>query len=40
MYPGSLGLRSGDEELELAVLYLIATLVLLVRPTGIFGKTS
>ncbi len=28
------------EELELAVLYLIATLVLLVRPTGIFGKTS
>ncbi len=28
------------EELELAVLYLIATLVLLVRTTGIFGKTS
>ncbi len=28
------------EELELAVLYLIAALVLLFRPTGLFGKAS
>ncbi|MFQ5897788.1 MAG: branched-chain amino acid ABC transporter permease [Candidatus Methylomirabilia bacterium] len=28
------------EELELAVLYLIAALVLLVRPTGLFGRAS
>jgi branched-chain amino acid transport system permease protein len=25
-------------EIELAVLYLIATVVLLVRPTGLFGR--
>ncbi|MFQ5995684.1 MAG: branched-chain amino acid ABC transporter permease [Acidiferrobacterales bacterium] len=28
------------EELELAVLYLIAAIVLLVRPTGLFGRPS
>ncbi|MFQ5754912.1 MAG: branched-chain amino acid ABC transporter permease [Acidiferrobacterales bacterium] len=28
------------EELELAVLYLIAAVVLLIRPTGLFGKPS
>jgi branched-chain amino acid transport system permease protein len=27
-------------EIELAVLYLIAAIVLLVRPTGMFGKAS
>jgi branched-chain amino acid transport system permease protein len=27
-------------EIELAVLYLIAALVLLVKPTGLFGSTS
>ena len=27
------------EELELAVLYLIAALVLLIRPTGLFGRS-
>jgi branched-chain amino acid transport system permease protein len=25
-------------EIELAVLYLIATVVLIVRPTGLFGR--
>jgi branched-chain amino acid transport system permease protein len=37
-------LRTGTiqffEELELAVLYLIAAVVLLVRPTGLFGRPS
>ncbi|MFQ5935858.1 MAG: branched-chain amino acid ABC transporter permease, partial [Acidiferrobacterales bacterium] len=28
------------EELELAVLYLIAAAVLLIRPTGLFGRPS
>jgi len=27
-------------ELELAVLYLIAAVVLLVRPAGLFGRTT
>jgi len=27
-------------EIELAVLYLIASIVLLVRPAGLFGRTA